>query len=208
MAGIEQQDGRRDDSSSLSFWPSSWAAINRMSRSSPGLLAPLGDVAARKSVKLVRGLVGRLLGLVRAAMHVHGDHLCDQSSSCGPISTGTPSISAMMVIGIGAAKADSRSTSPGFETVDQFVGQRFDTRPQSLDLARDESAIDQRPEPGVHRRLQFQHRIGLDASKAARCVRSDPTPRLSGMPAGFWRPKRRSRNSRLTSSKPPKHQKP
>ena len=88
---------------------------------------------------------------------------CDQASSCGPISTGTPSISAMMVIGSGAAKAGNRSTWPlASKRSISSLAQRFDARAQPLDLARDEGAVDQRAQARVHRRLQLQHRIGLD----------------------------------------------
>ena len=73
----------------------------------------------------------------------------------------------MMVIGSGAAKAGSRSTGfAGWKAVDQFVRQRLDARPQPLHLPRDEGAVDQRAQPRVDRRLELQHRVGLDRVEA------------------------------------------
>jgi hypothetical protein len=67
--------------------------------------------------------------------------------------------------------------------IDQFVRQRLDTWPEPLHLARDEGAVDQRAQPRVHRRLQFEHGIGFDRIEC-RQVRAVAAraPRLSGMP--------------------------
>ena len=97
---------------------------------------------------------------------------CDQSSSCGAISTGRPSISAMMMIGIGAAIGWQQiDLAVGRKAVDQLVGEPLDARPQLLDLARHEGAVDQRPQPRMGRRLELQHRIGLDARRRRRDAR-------------------------------------
>ena len=69
----------------------------------------------------------------------------------------------MMVIGSGEAKAGSRSTaSPsGKASISSFAS--ASTRGlQPLDLPRDEGAVDQRAQPRVDRRLEFQHRMRLD----------------------------------------------
>ena len=70
----------------------------------------------------------------------------------------------MMVIGKRRGEGGQKVDRAGrIETVDQLVGERLDTRPQPLDLARDEGAVDQRSQPRVHRRFQLEHRIGFDA---------------------------------------------
>ena len=196
-------------SSSVSFWPSSCAEISRESRSSPGFLRRSATYPRRKSENsLAARLAVASVSRVRPCMYM-ATIRCDQSSSCGPISTGTPSISAMMVIGSGAAKAGRRSTvSPaGKASISSFAS--ASTRGLSRSTCRETKArltsVRSRVWTGGS---SSSMELASTASKLARCERSCPTPRLSGMPAGFCRPKRRSRSRRLTSSKPPKHQNP
>ena len=110
---------------------------------------------------------------------------CDQSSSCGPISTGTPSISGddrdRQRCGEGGQQVDRPSGRKG---IDQRVRQRLDARPEPLDLTRDEGAVDQRAQPRVDRRLELEQRVGLDRVEILEMRAVAPMPRLSGMPPG------------------------
>ncbi len=69
----------------------------------------------------------------------------------------------MMVIG--KRRREGRQQVDRFSIrkfVDQFVCQRLDAGPQFFDLPRDEGAVDERAQPCVDRRLEFQHRMRLD----------------------------------------------
>ena len=48
------------------------------------------------------------------------------------------------------------------QPVEELDRERFDPRPQPLDLARDEGAVDQRAQSRVHGRFQLEHRVHLD----------------------------------------------
>src|SRR5690606_703499 len=55
---------------------------------------------------------------------------------------------------------------------------------QALDLARYEGAVDQRAQPGMDRRLQFQHGIGFDGVETRKMRPVLPDPAAIGYPGG------------------------
>jgi hypothetical protein len=132
-----------------------------------GSLPPFRDIAAQEIGKFSRCAIGRLFRFACAAMHVHGDHLMR------PVEQLRPHLDRHAEHF--GNDGDRQRRCEGwqqvdlarFETVDQLIGERLDTRPEPLDLTRDEGAVDQRSEPGVHGWLQLQHRIGLDAVEGA-----------------------------------------
>ena len=88
----------------------------------------------------------------------------------------------MTITGIGVAKAAMRST-----IVPGAVGMRYDQlmcasaatpRSKPLDLPRDESAVDQRAEPRVHRRLAGDHRQIVDVVEGPHMLRRLRDPDL------------------------------
>ena len=210
VAGIEQQDGRRDQLVFGELLAVLLGGDQQRQQIVARPLAPLGDVAAQEIGKFARRAIGRSLrspGCGRAC--TWPPCLWDQSSSCGPISTGTPSISAMIVIGSGEAKAGSRSTArPASNRSMSSFGQCLEARPEPFDLTRYEGPVDQCAQLRVDAAAPAPAcELASTASKPS----DGPVPShaaLSGTPAGLWRPKRRSLKSRPTSSKPPKHQKP
>ena len=124
----------------------------------------------------------------------------DQSSSCGAISAGSPIISAMTIAGHRRGKGlEQLDLAVALEAVDQLVGQHLDARPQLLDVARHEGAVDQRAEPRVRRRLERQQRVFFGLVE-----RRDVRPWAAAMPSSsrlvtcrICRPNRLSRSRRV-----------
>ena len=99
----------------------------------------------------------RRCGRTRTSRRSPADH---GRSRCRSAS-GTPSSSAMTATGSGSAKSAIRSNDAGSTRVEQRVGGRLHPRPQPLDVAAGERLGDQRPQPGVRRRLVLHHLVAV-----------------------------------------------
>jgi hypothetical protein len=76
----------------------------------------------------------------------------------------------MTITGIGAAEGVEEVEGPPGEGVDQVMGQRPDLGRQRVDPAAGEGAQDQRAQPRMARRLQFQHGMRLDRVERGEAV--------------------------------------
>ena len=133
---------------------------------------------------------------------------CDQSSSFGAASAGTP-----IKLGDDGDRdrrreiGDDLAGPPRLRSVDRRMGEFGDARRQPLDLARDESATDERAQARVLGRLEFEQRMALDRVER-REMRRGARGQPSSSRVATWRicrPKRRSRSSAETSAWRAKH---
>jgi hypothetical protein len=97
---------------------------------------------------------------------------CDHSRSCGAVSTGNA-----YQLGDDGDRdrrrefADQLRRAAPLEPVDQPVGEVRDARGEPFDLARQKGAVDQRAQPRVLRRLEFEQGVPLHRVKGLEMLR-------------------------------------
>ena len=167
MAGVEKKDGGGDE-----FVAGERRAVRVVRGEELGekvvlrMTAPLGEVGAHVFAERDGGGDSAVLHGAVAAGLIHGDHVVG------------PSEDLRGYVRRNAEEAgddhDRHRFSEGFDKVggavggklvDEFVGECFDLRTQTLDLARQERGVDECAQPGMDRWFEFEKRVLFKLAK-------------------------------------------
>ena len=139
---------------------------------------------------------------------------CDQSTSLGPMSRGTPSRSAITATGMGLANSATRSAERIARKSRSAHAPAFRSAVRAFDPARDEGAIDEVAQASVLGRLELEHRMALERIERLKMrSRLAPTPpdstdALSARTGGRAAAPRHRRSARSTRSRSPPRRTP